>query len=235
MIDSFESMHERWGPTLTALEWAFTVIFTIEYVARLSCVERPLSLRAQRPRHHRSRRRPADLGGALLPRPARADRRAPAALAAPVPDPEARRVRRGVRRARPGADGEPAQDPRLPELRPARRRRHGNDPLRRRGPGERLHQRAGVGVLGDLDDDDGRLRRHHAEDRPRPLHRVADDADRLGHAGGADGHRQRRVHRPSLRRHRARSRSRLQRLRRRRTTGPRARFCQDCGAALPPR
>ena len=43
MIDSFESMHEQWGTTLTALEWAFTVIFTIEYVARLSCVERPLS------------------------------------------------------------------------------------------------------------------------------------------------------------------------------------------------
>jgi len=43
MIDSFESMHERWGATLTALEWVFTVIFTIEYVARLSCVERPAS------------------------------------------------------------------------------------------------------------------------------------------------------------------------------------------------
>jgi len=43
MIDSFESMHERWGPTLTALEWAFTVIFTVEYFARLSCVERPVS------------------------------------------------------------------------------------------------------------------------------------------------------------------------------------------------
>jgi len=41
MVDSFESMHERWGPTLSALEWAFTVIFTIEYVARLSCVQRP--------------------------------------------------------------------------------------------------------------------------------------------------------------------------------------------------
>ena len=41
MIDSFESMHARWGPTLTVLEWAFTVIFTVEYIARLSCVERP--------------------------------------------------------------------------------------------------------------------------------------------------------------------------------------------------
>jgi voltage-gated potassium channel len=43
MIDSFESIHERWGPTLTALEWVFTVIFTIEYGARLACVERPSS------------------------------------------------------------------------------------------------------------------------------------------------------------------------------------------------
>jgi voltage-gated potassium channel len=41
MIDSFESLHERWGPILTALEWTFTVIFTTEYVARLSCVRRP--------------------------------------------------------------------------------------------------------------------------------------------------------------------------------------------------
>ncbi len=42
MVDSFESMHERWGPILGALEWLFTVLFTIEYVARLSCVRRPL-------------------------------------------------------------------------------------------------------------------------------------------------------------------------------------------------
>ncbi len=41
MIDSFESMHARWGPTLTVLEWAFTLTFTIEYIARLSCVQRP--------------------------------------------------------------------------------------------------------------------------------------------------------------------------------------------------
>jgi voltage-gated potassium channel len=41
MVDSFETLHERWGPILAALEWTFTVIFTIEYVARLSCVRKP--------------------------------------------------------------------------------------------------------------------------------------------------------------------------------------------------
>jgi len=42
MLDSFESLHARWGSALEALEWVFTVIFTVEYVARLSCVRRPL-------------------------------------------------------------------------------------------------------------------------------------------------------------------------------------------------
>ena len=42
MLDSFETLHARWGTTLQAFEWFFTLIFTLEYVARLSCVERPL-------------------------------------------------------------------------------------------------------------------------------------------------------------------------------------------------
>ncbi|MGZ8261227.1 MAG: ion transporter [Caldimonas sp.] len=41
MLDSFETLHARWGTALTALEWFFTLVFTIEYVARLSCVQRP--------------------------------------------------------------------------------------------------------------------------------------------------------------------------------------------------
>ena len=41
VLDSFETLHGRWGPVLTMLEWIFTVIFTIEYVARLACVRRP--------------------------------------------------------------------------------------------------------------------------------------------------------------------------------------------------
>jgi len=42
MLDSFETMHARLGRSLEALEWFFTLVFTVEYVARLSCIERPL-------------------------------------------------------------------------------------------------------------------------------------------------------------------------------------------------
>ncbi len=42
MLDSFEELHGRWGGTLEAFEWFFTGLFTVEYIARLSCVRRPL-------------------------------------------------------------------------------------------------------------------------------------------------------------------------------------------------
>ena len=42
LADSVQSMTLRHGTLLTALEWIFTILFTLEYVARLSCVERPL-------------------------------------------------------------------------------------------------------------------------------------------------------------------------------------------------
>ena len=42
MAESVDSVRMRHGATLNALEWMFTVLFTIEYVARLACVERPL-------------------------------------------------------------------------------------------------------------------------------------------------------------------------------------------------
>ena len=41
VLDSFESLHARWGPLLGVLEWIFTIVFTIEYVARLVCVRMP--------------------------------------------------------------------------------------------------------------------------------------------------------------------------------------------------
>ncbi len=40
-LDSFASLHARWGAWLGALEWIFTLLFTAEYIARLSCVRRP--------------------------------------------------------------------------------------------------------------------------------------------------------------------------------------------------
>jgi len=42
MLDSFESLKARWGSIFDALEWTFTVVFTIEYVARLACLPKPL-------------------------------------------------------------------------------------------------------------------------------------------------------------------------------------------------
>jgi len=42
MADSIESVASRHGRLLDALEWMFTILFTIEYIARLSCIQRPL-------------------------------------------------------------------------------------------------------------------------------------------------------------------------------------------------
>lgn len=42
LADSVASMTLRHGRLLTVLEWIFTALFTLEYIARLSCVERPL-------------------------------------------------------------------------------------------------------------------------------------------------------------------------------------------------
>ncbi len=41
MLDSVAEIHARHGPLLDALEWVFTGLFTLEYLARLACVERP--------------------------------------------------------------------------------------------------------------------------------------------------------------------------------------------------
>ena len=42
MLDSVVSVSSRYHLLLTQLEWLFTGLFTVEYVARLICVERPL-------------------------------------------------------------------------------------------------------------------------------------------------------------------------------------------------
>ena len=42
MLDSFQSLRARWGSTFDALEWTFTIVFTLEYVARLACLPKPL-------------------------------------------------------------------------------------------------------------------------------------------------------------------------------------------------
>lgn len=42
LADSVASIALRHGKLLTVLEWIFTILFTLEYIARLSCVDRPL-------------------------------------------------------------------------------------------------------------------------------------------------------------------------------------------------
>ena len=43
VLDSFAGLHARWGWLFGVLEWIFTVVFTLEYAARLACVRRPSS------------------------------------------------------------------------------------------------------------------------------------------------------------------------------------------------
>ncbi len=41
MLESVESIYNRHGPILRVIEWGFTVIFTLEYVARIISVRKP--------------------------------------------------------------------------------------------------------------------------------------------------------------------------------------------------
>jgi voltage-gated potassium channel len=41
MLDSVASIHARWGQQLFYLEWLFTIIFTLEYIARVAAVNKP--------------------------------------------------------------------------------------------------------------------------------------------------------------------------------------------------
>jgi voltage-gated potassium channel len=42
MLDSVNSLHDKYGDFFYALEWFFTCVFTIEYILRLICIRRPL-------------------------------------------------------------------------------------------------------------------------------------------------------------------------------------------------
>ncbi|MEY2687204.1 MAG: hypothetical protein RL375_1402 [Pseudomonadota bacterium] len=43
VLDSVAEIHARHADLFNTLEWLFTIVFTIEYLARLSCVTRPLA------------------------------------------------------------------------------------------------------------------------------------------------------------------------------------------------
>ena len=42
MLDSIQDLHQRYSRVFFWFEWAFTILFTIEYVLRLICIRRPL-------------------------------------------------------------------------------------------------------------------------------------------------------------------------------------------------
>jgi voltage-gated potassium channel len=41
VLDSVPGLHHAYGHTLNVVEWMFTVLFSIEYLARVACVQRP--------------------------------------------------------------------------------------------------------------------------------------------------------------------------------------------------
>ena len=41
MLESVENIADTWGWQLRAIEWTFTILFTVEYALRLYCVQRP--------------------------------------------------------------------------------------------------------------------------------------------------------------------------------------------------
>ena len=42
MLESVAGIRQQYGPVLVAMEWGFTIAFTIEYLLRLYCVGKPL-------------------------------------------------------------------------------------------------------------------------------------------------------------------------------------------------
>jgi len=41
MLDSIQSLHQQYGALFYKLEWAFTILFTVEYILRLICIKKP--------------------------------------------------------------------------------------------------------------------------------------------------------------------------------------------------
>ena len=39
MLDSVAAIHARFGDELYAVEWFFTILFTVEYILRLWCIQ----------------------------------------------------------------------------------------------------------------------------------------------------------------------------------------------------
>jgi voltage-gated potassium channel len=43
MVDSMQSVHQRWGQTIDIVEWTLTILFSIEILLRAIAVKNPLA------------------------------------------------------------------------------------------------------------------------------------------------------------------------------------------------
>ena len=191
MLETVASIKARYGTALLVVEWAFTLLFTVEYGLRLMCVRRPARYARELLRRRRPARHPADVPQPVRRRRAVADRHPRPAAAADLPDPQAAGVLRPGRPAHDGPARQPAEDRRLRRRRADDRHRRRRADVPHRGPRARLLQHPGGRVLGRRHDHDRRLRRHRPADAGRTHPRGGADADRLRHHRRADRHRHR--------------------------------------------
>jgi hypothetical protein len=189
VLDSVPNLHREHGTALHLLEWMFTLLFTVEYGARILAVQRPwryatgfygiIDLLAVLPTYF----------SLLVPG------------SAVLLDIRILRLLRVFRIFKLTLYIE--ETTRLGEALAASRRKImvflsvvmmaililGTLMYVVEGAGERLHQHSRRHVLGHRHHDDRRLRRHHPAHAPGQGDRLVHDAARLGHPGGADGHR----------------------------------------------
>ena len=189
IANSVEGVKSRHGAVLDGIEWMFTVLFTIEYLARLVCVDKPL-------RYARSFFGIVDLAAVL-----------PTYLAFVFPEAHVLidvRVLRLVRVFRIFKLTRYLSEVRLLGRAMANsmrkilvflsvvdhgRARRGDAHVRDRRARERLHEHSEIDLLGTLDDYNRRLWRHRSENGTRTRACFSRHAHRLGHTRGAHRHR----------------------------------------------
>jgi hypothetical protein len=188
VIDSVQGLGDDYSSAFSAMEWLFTIAFTLEYLARLACVHYPL-------RYARSFFGVIDLLALL-----------PTYIALLAPEMHALidvRVLRLLRVFRVfkltayvveyqslGRELVASQRKILifPVCRADDCSGDGDRDVCGRRPGQRVHQHSYFGVLGHYHHDHSRLWRYHPQNGLGAPDCIDDDAIGLGNAGGAHGH-----------------------------------------------
>ena len=189
VLESVQPLADRNTKLFLVLEWGFTLLFNVEYIARLVCVQRPF-------RYATSFFGLVDLASVL-----------PMYLALLAPGTHVLIDIRILRMLRAFRILKPTEDVRefssLGQALHASRRKVGVFlsvvalvvvvlgmlDARGRGPGAWLHEHPGGHLLGDYHHDNGRVRRHRAADQSGAGGGERRDVARLGHPRRAHGHR----------------------------------------------